>query len=268
MRVGTVRVDAVADGTSVARRSCFGGDVPPGAHPELFDRDDAAWLPIGCFVVRTGGRVVLVDAGTGPEAQSLPDRMLLAGGQLPTGLRALGVRQDDVTDVVCTHLHADHVGWLFGPDGEPGSPGRRSGSAPPTAPTSSTGRGEMARHVRTGFRRWAGTARLRPLAEDATVTPGVDARLTPGHTPGHPPVSVTSGGERLVLLGDAVTCPVQLAEPGRRSMGDVDAALAHRTRRRLWRELGEEGTSGVGAHSPQPARGRVTRSGGRWEQAD
>ena len=86
MRIGEVRVDAVADGTFVARRSYFGEAVPADAHPEFFDRDDAAWLPIGCFVVRTAGRVVLVDAGLGPEAQSLPDGMLLVGGQLPTGL--------------------------------------------------------------------------------------------------------------------------------------------------------------------------------------
>ena len=72
MRVGEVTVHAVADGTFVARRSYSGETVPADAHPEVFDRDDAAWLPIGCFVVRTGGRVVLVDAGLGPDVQSLP----------------------------------------------------------------------------------------------------------------------------------------------------------------------------------------------------
>lgn len=145
MRVGGVRVAAVADGTFVARRSYFGEAVPADAHPELFDRDDAAWLPIGCFVVRTGDRVVLVDAGLGPEAQSLPDGMLLVGGQLPTGLRALGVRPDDVTDVVCTHLHSDHVGWLFGPDGEPVFPGATVRFGAADGATSWTGRGRWLR---------------------------------------------------------------------------------------------------------------------------
>ncbi len=45
MRIGEVRVDAVADGTFVARPSYFGADVPAGAHPEVFDRDGAAELP-------------------------------------------------------------------------------------------------------------------------------------------------------------------------------------------------------------------------------
>ncbi len=80
-------------------------------------------------------------------------------------------------------------------------------------------------------------------------------------------MSVTSGGERLLLLGDAITCPVQLAEPGWRSLGDVDPARADRTRRGLWRELGAERTSGVGAHFPQLARGSVAGPG-RWHQPD
>lgn len=267
MRVGDVRVDAVADGTFVARRSYFGDDVPAGAHPEVFDRDGAAWLPIGCFVVRAGGRVVLVDAGLGPEVQGLPDGMLLAGGQLPTGLRALGVRAEDVTDVVCTHLHADHVGWLFGLDGEPVFPGATIWFGAADGAHFVDGPGEMAAHVRDGFRRWAGTARLRPLAEDTAVSPGITAVLTPGHTPGHLCVAVTAGDERLLLLGDAITCPVQLAEPGWRSMGDVDPAAAHRSRRRLWRDLEAARTSGVGAHFPRLAHGRVADAGG-WVEAD
>lgn len=262
MRVGDVRVDAVSDGTFVARPSYFAPGLPEGTRPELFSRDGAAWLPIGCFLVRTAHQVVLVDAGLGREWQQLPDRMLLVGGQLPTGLRALGVGMDEVTDVVVTHLHADHVGWLFDLDGEPLFPAARIWFGAGDWSHFVTGSGEMAPHVRDGFRRWAGTPRLRSLDGDATVGPGVEALLTPGHTPGHLAVSVRDGGERLVLLGDAITCPVQLAEPGWRSMGDVDPALADRTRQRLWRELAADRTLGVGAHFPELAQGRI--DAGTW----
>jgi glyoxylase-like metal-dependent hydrolase (beta-lactamase superfamily II) len=232
----------------------------------VFDRDDAAWLPIGCFVIRTGDRVVLVDAGLGPEVQHLPDGMLLVGGQLPTGLQALGVPLDGVTDVVCTHLHADHVGWLFGLDGEPVFPDATVWFGAGDREHFVEGPGEMAAHLRAGFRRWAGSRRLRPLTEDTRVASGVDAVVTPGHTPGHLCVSVTSGGERLLLLGDAITCPVQLAEPGWRSLSDVDPGRAARTRLRLWGSLAEDRTSGVGAHFPRLAAGYVegTDSAARW----
>lgn len=265
MHVGRIRVDAVSDGAFVARPSYFGADLPDGTRPELFSRDGAAWLPIGCFVVRTGGRVVLVDAGMGPEWQRLPDRMLLVGGQLPTGLRALGIPPDEVTDVVCTHLHADHVGWLFDLDAQPVFAAARIWFGAGDWQHFVTGPGEMAPHIRAGFRDSAGALRLRTLDGDATVAPGVDALLTPGHTPGHLCVSVTDGEERLLLLGDSITCPVQLDEPGWRSMGDVDPELADATRRRLWQQLADGRTHGVGAHFPELAHGRVTEgTGRRW----
>ncbi len=62
---------------------------------------------------------------------------------------------------------------------------------------------------------------------------------------------LTSGLPRrqaLWLLGDAITCPVQLAEPAWHSFGDVDPELAEHSRRRLWRELSRPFSTGVGAH--------------------
>ncbi|WP_157694694.1 MULTISPECIES: hypothetical protein [unclassified Leifsonia] len=52
MRVGGLRVDAISDGAFVARPSYFGDRVPATARPDVFDRDGAAWLPIGCFLIR------------------------------------------------------------------------------------------------------------------------------------------------------------------------------------------------------------------------
>jgi hypothetical protein len=68
---------------------------------------------------------------------------------------------------------------------------------------------------------------------------------------------ISSGQERALLLGDAITCPVQLDEPSWHSIGDVDPALADRTRQRLWRELEGERTLGAGAHFPELRFGRV-----------
>ena len=74
---------------------------------------------------------------------------------------------------------------------------------------------------------------------------------------GHTCVVISSGQDRALLLGDAVTCPLQLDEPTWHSVADVDPALADRTRERLWRELEEDRTTGVGAHFPELQFGRV-----------
>jgi glyoxylase-like metal-dependent hydrolase (beta-lactamase superfamily II) len=261
MQVGTIRLDPVSDGAFVARPSYFHPQATAASEPELFDRAGAAWLPIGCFLVRTGDRVILVDAGLGPDMQSLPDAMWLVGGQLLVGLRALGVRPDDITDVICTHFHADHVGWLFDLAARPVFPSATLWFGAGDWDHFVDGPGEMAPHIEAGLRDRP-PSRLRPLAAAAEVAPGVEAVPAPGHTPGHLCVVITSEGQRVVLLGDAITAPEQLAEPGWHSMGDVDAHLAERSRQTLCTLLAEPATTGVGAHFPELRFGAMQE--GRW----
>jgi glyoxylase-like metal-dependent hydrolase (beta-lactamase superfamily II) len=255
MRIGDIQLHAVPDGTFVARPGYFGSQVPAESHPELFDRDHTAWLPIGCFLIRAGDRVVLVDAGLGPDGSGTPAaESYLVGGQLLTGLRAAGVAPADITDVVCSHFHVDHVGWLFGLDREPVFDAADIWFGAGEWDHFVTGPGEMRPHIRDGLR---AHPRLRPIEGDTSVAPGITAVPAPGHTPGHLCLVVSSGQERALLLGDAITCPVQLDEPSWHSIGDVDPALADRTRQRLWRELEGERTLGAGAHFPELRFGRV-----------
>jgi glyoxylase-like metal-dependent hydrolase (beta-lactamase superfamily II) len=92
------------------------------------------------------------------------------------------------------------------------------------------------------------------------LAPGVTALASPGHTPGHLSIVVSSGTERAILLGDAVTCPQQLEEPDWENMTDVDPGLAHRTREQLWRDLAGRPDVAVAAHFPGLAFGRVLRT--------
>lgn len=257
MRIGDLQLHPISDGTFIARPPYFGDHIPPLAHPELFDRDGAAWLPIGCFLVRAGDRVILVDAGLGPAMDDMSGEMYLVGGQLLTGLRAHGVTTFDVTDIICTHLHLDHVGWLFDLDSKPVFPHATVWYGAADREHFVTGSGHMLAHIRQGFLAPANTDRLRPIDRDTTIAPGVSAMLAPGHTPGHLCVVLSAGHRRVLLLGDAITCPVQLDEPTWHSNGDVDPDLADRTRQRLWGELQDGVTVGAGAHFPELRFGRV-----------
>jgi glyoxylase-like metal-dependent hydrolase (beta-lactamase superfamily II) len=265
MLIGEIDVHPVADGTFRASPDYFGAHARVAGHEDLFVRDGMAWLPIGCFLVRTGDRTILIDAGIGPAMRDDGPRRLLVGGQLPLGLRAVGVTPPDVTDVVCTHLHADHCGWLFGTDAVPFFPnatiwfGARDWDHFVLNPDV-----RMFDHIRHGFRTAHDRGdRLRPVAGDTTVAPGVTLTMTPGHTPGHLCVIVSSGDHRALILGDAIVCPVQLDEPTWQSIGDVDPALAARTRERLFRELADGVTLGAGAHFPELRFGRVLAGEGR-----
>jgi glyoxylase-like metal-dependent hydrolase (beta-lactamase superfamily II) len=232
VRIGDLHLHPVSDGTFRARPPYFGDHV---TDPAFFNS----------ILIHTGDPTVLVDAGLGQELQALPAHLRLVGGQLLTGL----------TDIVCTHLHSDHVGWLFDRTATPTFPRATIWFGAADWPLFVTGPGEMRPHIRAGF--LSPTARLRPIDHDTPIAPGVTALTTPGHTPGHLCVELSSGNERALLLGDAITCPIQLTEPSWHSLGDVDPPLAARTRDRLWHELSDGHTIATGAHFPELRLGRV-----------
>jgi len=188
--------------------------------PEMFSgatfAPDEEWvLHFHCFLLRAAGRTVLVDTGIG--GVDSPATWAPLPGRLAGELAAAGVVPADVDVVVLTHLHADHVGGSV-VDGAPAFPN--------------------ARHVvqRAEVEQVSRTARelfLDPLRDlldvvdgGAEPVPGVRVRHAPGHTPGHQCVEVGD----VVMSGDAVLHPVQLADPSIPYVYDDDPGLAVRTR--------------------------------------
>jgi glyoxylase-like metal-dependent hydrolase (beta-lactamase superfamily II) len=233
--------------------------------PRFSDRDGRLAAAIQSFVVRSGGQTILVDTGVGDgkERTELPEWAWLRTGFLGR-LRSAGVEPSDVSTVVCTHLHVDHVGW------------NTSGSAP-TFP--------RARYlfVREEYeRRLAQRDALAPdlrAAFDDSVQPVVDAGLatlvepdhpvdarvrlvpTPGHSPAHASVAIDSGGERALISGDVLHHPCQLAFPEWSTGADEDPALAAETRACALAELAASGATLIGSHFAGGAVGRVRRLG-------
>ena len=266
MDVGEIRVDAVIDGIARAVPSeAYRWGVGTGSGRGL---DDADWEPhrqfladdgmlemaLGGFLVRTGDRIVLVDAGIG-----VFDRGVFKGGALLDSLQTLGVGADDVTDVVFTHLHFDHTGWAT----VDGAPVFRNA-------TYRCDTADWSHFVPDDERATRKLAPIEPQLEtwdgDTTLMPGVDVRRAPGHTPGSAVLVLSSGEDRAVLLGDAVHCPVELVDDEWATIGDVDPALAKRTRIALARELEESGTPAAAAHFPGLQFGRLLPGEGqrRW----
>ena len=100
-----------------------------------------------------------------------------------------------------------------------------------------------------------------PLTEELTAIP------TPGHSPGHVSLLVSSGGERALVLGDDVAHPAQVTENTWNIAFDVDKELAAFTRAQLLDWLEADGMPVAAGHIPGSGFGRVVREGGRryWE---
>src|SRR5215212_4665234 len=109
MQIGDLEVVALYDGVGKFDAGRFRGttDEMWAQHSQFLDEDGNVELALGGFLVKgVRDRLVLVDTGMGA-----PRRMFTDAGHLLESLAAAGFTAADVTDVVFTHLHFDHVGW-------------------------------------------------------------------------------------------------------------------------------------------------------------
>ena len=228
------------------------GDWAP--HRGLLAEDGMLEMALGGFLMRTNGRVVVVDTGVGDMT-----RGPFQGGEFLNSLAGYGVEPADVTDVVLTHLHFDHVGWTT-----------RHGEIvfPNAAYRCDTRDWDHFVGPDPGATRKLSpiSSRLEPFTGDGPLLPGLDTLSAPGHTPGSTVVVISSGDARAQLLGDAVHCPVELIDDEWASIGDVDPELAKRTRIALAREIEGTDVPVAAAHFPGLQFGRLLPGQGtrRW----
>ncbi|MGD9955355.1 MAG: MBL fold metallo-hydrolase [Candidatus Nanopelagicales bacterium] len=223
------------------------------ALPEHLDADGLFRMTFGGYLVRSAGRVVLVDVGVGPSPFAPPGIPRPYDGVLLESLAAEGLAPEDVTDVVLTHLHLDHIGWVS-VDGAPVFPGATyrcaeqewSAAAPPPV-------AELMGPV---------AERLETWDRDATILPGIDVRLAPGHTPGSTVVVVSSGGRRVFLVGDLAHCPHELLFRDWAGLGDADPVQAASARAEIAAEVEAEGAYVGSTHFSGLAMGRIDDSDG------
>lgn len=249
--VGELQLDAVIDGTGSfpPTKSYFGTtELDWAPHADLLNPRGRLEFTVGGLLVRGLGHTILVDLGLGPRTF-----FGMRGGAFLDELTALGVQPAEVTDVLFTHLHYDHIGWAATSDGEPvfGQATYRCASADWKHFIDQNPAGDEARvlaPIRDRFAFWD---------EPGTLLPGVHASPTPGHTPGSTVLTLSSGPDRAVLLGDVAHSPVELLEDRWHGLGDVEPEAAQQARNGLSAELAASGVPVVGAHFPELRFGLV-----------
>jgi glyoxylase-like metal-dependent hydrolase (beta-lactamase superfamily II) len=256
LQIGDIEMVGLSDG-ELAMSTDWYVNIDWELHADMLGDDGKFHIPIGCYLVRTAGRTVLLDTGMGPRTNYLG-----TGGQLLAGLAGIGVSLSDIDTVVLSHLHVDHAGGLLDGD-NPRFPNAtvHFGAGDWDAWVTSAHEKDP---VRRSMERLSELGRLEPMEGDMlSIAPGLTARFTPGHTAGHYALILSSGDDRAYLLGDAVECPLQLEEPDFYILSDMDLDLARQTREAMWREV--EGTPGLvgAAHFPGLQLGRVLPGQGR-----
>jgi len=242
--------------------------------PYFWDRAANTFLrSIQSYVVRTGHHTVLVDScvGHGKDRPSTPAWDRRESTWLDQ-LIAAGVRLEEVDYVLCTHLHADHIGW---------NTRLENGRWVPTFPNAKYvfHKNEF-RYWEEHGKDWVGsgsldggfedsvlpvmeTGQLQLVDNDYAIDDQFTLEPTPGHSPGHVCINVNASGQHLVVSGDVVHHPIQIAYPEWNSRFCVDPELSRDSRKKFVDRHADQDTLILPAHFASPAAGRIVSNGER-----
>jgi len=240
--------------------------------PHFATPDGRMIISFQCFVLRSRGRNVMIDTCIGAEREREFPVFTNMQTTFLDDLAAAGFPHETITDVLCTHLHFDHVGW---------NTRKVDGRWVPTFP--------RARYL-FGRREWEHWKFLRetngyhhmehlkdaidPVMEaglvqfidpDFRLTDEVSLIPTPGHTPGHVSVMIESAGESAVITGDLMHNPIQVAVPATEARFDMDKEQGARTRVEFVERFNGSDTLVIGSHFSDPSAGHIVPDGTAWK---
>ena len=238
--------------------------------PRFFDRERGLLvMAFHALLVRTPTHTILVDTCLGNhKPRPLVPEWNQRSGQFLSDLAALGVRPEDVDLVLCTHLHADHVGWntqLVDGRWVPTFPAARHLFARSEIEHLEARVAREGTHVHHGI--WHDSvlpvlqAGLAELVTDGVheVVPGVTLHPAPGHTPGCVMVRLDDGKRVAWLIGDVIHHPMQVERPDWYSRFCEDPAAACASRQRILEQVADSSALLIPAHFPTPTCVRIHR---------
>jgi glyoxylase-like metal-dependent hydrolase (beta-lactamase superfamily II) len=272
VRVGDVDVVMISDGVLPLPTTTMSTNVSEGDRNDWFDsrflqRDMFDWA-LNVALIRSGDRLILVDSGVGDGFEYFS-----RAGRSVMRLETAGVDLAAITDIVITHMHMDHVGGL-NVDGVKAKlrPDVRIHVAAAEVEfwkNPDFSKTVMPEAVPPALRKAAAKfvqlygENIVQFDQTVQVAPGVSARVTGGHTPGHCVVDVASKGEKLTFVGDALF-EVGFDNPAWQNGFEHEPEVAVDVRIALLNEAAETGSMLAAAHVAFPSIGHVARQGDRY----
>jgi glyoxylase-like metal-dependent hydrolase (beta-lactamase superfamily II) len=278
IRIGDITIDSVIERDGPWRRPqdffpaydevVFKRHLPT-MEPEVFDAARGMMvITYQTFVVRTPRYTILVDTCTGEDKGHPPPFDFPGKERWRNELFALGIGYEQIDYVFCTHLHIDHTGW---------NTSLRDGRWVPTFPNAKYVFHKReyavweAEHAKgnnppgTVFRDnclpivEAGQALL--VDDDYALDDSITLTPTPGHSPCHCCVNISSKGQRAVVAGDLVHHVIQCREPDWSPGVDWDPRQSAQSRRKFFASVVGTDTLMLPIHFPAPTAGLITADG-------
>jgi len=266
-KVGDLELFILKDGQTEFTEETFNGSSSEEINKLLkLNNRKAIETNFNAFLIKSGERKILIDAGAG--ALFGP-----AAGNLSRALDEVGVRSEDITDVIATHLHPDHIGGMISEDGNAvfGNAGLiltydeyefwkdennfKNNSDDQKLPL----------NVLDTY-----SDRLTLIASEGDIGSGLSAINLPGHTAGHIGVMLSSGDEQFAIVGDIIHAQyLQIYNPNIGVVFDQDIERAKKSRIKMLDILSLEEIEFSGGHILSPALGYIHRAGKgfSWRQS-
>lgn len=279
INIGNVEILSLSDGRLSFKPDDFFPDVPLGSwnvYPDSLGEDGCLVMNMGCFILKSENKTILVDTGLGPYSHNLDtlqeSHVSLESGLLKSAFQSIALKPEDIDFVAITHLHMDHVGWNFTQEGTG------------LVPTFPNARYLIPLADWRLFKRSASNKRFSYIEEqvipleklgclelfesEKEITASITAIPTPGHTPGHTSYLIDSDGEMGIVSGDIIHVPAQVQEPEWSPRADMKPNLAVKSRMDILEKLEHDTGLLISGHFPQPGFGRLLRlEGKRYWQA-
>ncbi len=268
-KVGAAEVTVLSDGALSAAWSFVLPDRQRAEIAAAGQPSAEIQLQYNVSLVKLGSDLILIDAGSGPDFAP-------ARGKLADNLEKAGIKPEAITKVIFTHAHPDHLWGVIDPldGGSMFSKARHFMAAAERdywlRPGIESAVAESARGTAIGTQRRLKElgAKIETFKAGSEIVPGLAAVDTSGHTPGHVSFLVSSGSEKLMVGGDALTeSVISFARPEWRWAADWDQDMGVATRKRLLDMLATGKIPLVGYHLPWPGVGRVERTGTAYRLA-
>jgi glyoxylase-like metal-dependent hydrolase (beta-lactamase superfamily II) len=244
------------------------------AGPSVYDPDSKNLMSsLHSWILRDSQKTIIIDTGVGNgkkrDYPGFGDRFHMVNTPYLDRLAAIGIKPSDVTYVVITHLHMDHVGWNTMNVGN---------NWVPTFPNARYvfGREDMERVLSPAFLAKGGMAErvahdsLLPVIDAGLVDPsepgqelfpGFSFEAAPGHTPDQLAIRVRSDGAEALFTADAFHTPIQIVRPDWSSRFALDPKTAQRTREGILERAANDDTILFPSHFCDPFYGRIVRHG-------
>src|SRR6266571_7662445 len=226
---------------------------------------DFVSIPFTVLVIKTGGKTIMCDSGTGGQVQP-------TAGKLAANMKAAGIDPAKIETILISHCHPDHIFGLMEKDtNKPVYPNAeliisdveyKFWTDPTVIDRLPEARKGLARRIQAVFPTWNN---IRQVAGEAEVAPGIRFVNAPGHTPGHVAFHLGSGNAQLMISNDTAYVPALVAaHPGWHGAYDQYGPLAEASRRKLLDRVIADKIMSSGYHFPWPGVGTIAKDGSAY----